>query len=42
MTGHRTCTTSVAGVYPHYVAKAEKKARTQEYGEDASEVGREA
>lgn len=29
MNKHRIYTTSVAGVYPHYVAKAEKKGRTQ-------------
>lgn len=29
MTQHRIYTTSVASVYPHYVAKAEKKGRTQ-------------
>lgn len=29
MTKHRIFTTSVASVYPHYVAKAEKKGRTQ-------------
>jgi hypothetical protein len=29
MTGHRIFTTSVASVYPHYVAKAEKKGRTK-------------
>lgn len=28
MTRHRIYTTSVASVYPHYVAKAEKKGRT--------------
>jgi hypothetical protein len=28
-TNHRIYTTSVASVYPHYVAKAEKKGRTQ-------------
>lgn len=27
---HRIFTTSVASVYPHYVAKAERKGRTQE------------
>jgi hypothetical protein len=27
--GHRIFTTSVASVYPHYVAKAEKKGRTK-------------
>ena len=26
---HRICTTSVASVYPHYVAKAERKGRTR-------------
>ena len=26
---HRIYTTSVAGVYPHYIAKAEKKGRTK-------------
>ena len=29
MTGHRIYTTSVASVYPHYVAKAQKKGRTK-------------
>jgi hypothetical protein len=29
MAGHRIYTTSVASVYPHYVAKAEKKGRTK-------------
>lgn len=29
MTKHRIYTTSVASVYPHYVAKAEKKGRTR-------------
>jgi hypothetical protein len=29
MAKHRIFTTSVASVYPHYVAKAEKKGRTQ-------------
>ena len=29
MTKHRIFTTSVASVYPHYVAKAERKGRTQ-------------
>ncbi len=29
MTRHRIYTTSVASVYPHYVAKAEKKGRTK-------------
>ena len=29
MTQHRICTTSLASVYPHYVAKAEKKGRTR-------------
>lgn len=29
MAGHRIYTTSVASVYKHYVAKAEKKGRTQ-------------
>lgn len=29
MTGHRIYTTSVASVYPHYVAKAERKGRTK-------------
>src|SRR5689334_5526558 len=28
-TNHRIYTTSVASVYPHYVAKAEKKGRTK-------------
>ena len=27
--GHRIYTTSVASVYPHYIAKAEKKGRTK-------------
>src|SRR5437868_4002392 len=26
---HRICTTSVANVYPYYIAKAEKKGRTK-------------
>jgi hypothetical protein len=30
MAGHRIYTTSVASVYPHYIAKAEKKGRTKE------------
>ena len=30
MTKHRIYSISVAGVYPHYVAKAEKKGRTKE------------
>lgn len=30
MTKHRIFTTSVASVYPHYVAKAERKGRTRE------------
>ncbi len=30
MAKHRIFTTSVASVYPHYVAKAEKKGRTKE------------
>ncbi len=30
MAGHRIYKTSVASVYPHYVAKAEKKGRTKE------------
>jgi len=30
MTKHRIYTTSFAGVYPHYVAKAERKNRTKE------------
>lgn len=30
MTKHRIYTMSVAGVYPHYVTKAEKKGRTKE------------
>ena len=30
MAGHRIYKTSVASVYPHYVAKAEKKGRTQD------------
>ena len=30
MTKHRIYTTSVASVYPHYVAKAEKKGRTRD------------
>lgn len=29
MTGHRIYTTSVASVYPHYIAKAEKKGRNR-------------
>ena len=29
MTKHRIFTTSVASVYPHYVAKAERKGRTK-------------
>ena len=29
MAKHRICTTSVASVYPHYLAKAEKKGRTK-------------
>jgi hypothetical protein len=29
MTKHRICFASVASVYPHYVAKAEKKGRTK-------------
>jgi len=29
MTKHRICSVSVASVYPHYVAKAEKKGRTK-------------
>lgn len=29
MAGHRIFTTSVASVYPHYIAKAEKKGRTK-------------
>ena len=29
MTKHRNCRTSFASVYPHYVAKAEKKGRTK-------------
>lgn len=29
MAGHRIFTTSFASVYPHYVAKVEKKGRTQ-------------
>jgi hypothetical protein len=29
MTKHRICSVSVASVYPHYVAKAEKKGRTR-------------
>lgn len=29
MAGHRIYTTSVASVYPHYVAKAERKGRTR-------------
>ena len=29
MAGHRIYTTSVASVYPHYVAKAERKGRSQ-------------
>ena len=49
MTKHRIYTTSVASVYPHYVAKAEKKGRTKAevdeiirwlngYGQDALEA----
>lgn len=30
MTKHRIFTTSFASVYPHYIAKAEKKGRTKE------------
>ena len=30
MTKHRMYTTSVASVYPHYIAKAERKGRTKE------------
>lgn len=30
MAGHRIYTTSFASVYPHYVAKAERKGRTRE------------
>jgi hypothetical protein len=30
MTGHRIYTMSFASVYPHYVAKAERKGRTKE------------
>lgn len=30
MAGHRIFTTSFASVYPHYVAKAERKGRTKE------------
>ncbi|WP_370325110.1 DUF2200 domain-containing protein [Euzebya sp.] len=29
MSGHRIFTTAVASVYPHYVAKAERKGRTK-------------
>jgi len=29
MAQHRLCTTSFASVYPHYVAKAERKGRTK-------------
>lgn len=29
MTGHRIYKISVASVYPHYIAKAEKKGRTK-------------
>ena len=29
MAKHRICTTAFASVYPHYVAKAEKKGRTK-------------
>lgn len=29
MAGHRIFSTSVASVYPHYIAKAEKKGRTK-------------
>jgi hypothetical protein len=34
MAGHRIYKTSVASVYPHYVAKAEKKGRTKEEVDD--------
>jgi hypothetical protein len=37
MTGHRIYTTSFSSVYPHYVAKAEKKGRTRE---DVNEIVR--
>ncbi len=30
MPGHRIFTTSFASIYPHYVAKAERKGRTQD------------
>ena len=30
MTGHRIFTSAVSGVYPHYVAKAEKKGRSKD------------
>ena len=30
MAKHRICTTSVASVYPHYLAKAERNGRTKE------------
>jgi hypothetical protein len=40
MTKHRIYTTSVASVYPHYVAKAEKKGRARvEVGRTAWGVG---
>jgi hypothetical protein len=29
MTKHRICSVAVAAVYPHYIAKAEKKGRTK-------------
>jgi hypothetical protein len=32
---HRIYTTSVANVYPHYIAKAEKKGRTREEVDEA-------
>ncbi len=48
-TGHRIFTTTVASVYPHYVAKVERKGRTREEldtvigwltGYDEAELGR--
>jgi len=30
MTKHRICSVSVASVYPHYIAKAERKGRTKD------------
>src|SRR4029453_14733799 len=34
MAKHRIYTTSVASVYPHYLAKAEKKGRTKAEGDE--------